>query len=76
MAINVLLSIERDGRAIAVGRVTDPKTVLHVARRCIREKRLETANACRVDSELGFVARGELRHTEQILGMLIPGLGF
>jgi hypothetical protein len=74
MGVNVLLTIERNGKAVAIGRVKDRRTVLQVARRCLHEKQLETAEVCRADAELGVVARGELRHTEQVLGMLIPEL--
>ena len=48
MGVNVLLTVERDGKAIAVGRVKDRQTVVRVARRCIREKRLEVAEVGRV----------------------------
>ncbi len=74
MGVNVLLTIERNGRVLSLGSVKDRRTVLQVARRCIREKQLETAAVCRVDRELGIVARGELRQVEQTLGAMIPGL--
>lgn len=74
MGVNVLLTVERNGKAVAIGRVNDRRTVLQVARRCIQEKRTETAEICRADAELGIVAAGECRHTEQVLGMLIPEL--
>jgi len=74
MGVNVLLAVERNGKAVAIGRVTDRRTVLQVARRCIQEKRSQTAMICRADRELGIVARGELRHVEQTLGLMIPAL--
>jgi hypothetical protein len=75
MGVNVLLTIERNGKALTLGRVKDQLTVLQVARRCIREKQIEADLVSRVDAELGVVARGELRQVEQTLASLLPRLG-
>jgi hypothetical protein len=74
MAVNVLLTVERNGRAVALGRVKNQEIVRQVARQAIMEKRAEAQLVSLVDRELGIVARGELRQIERILGSLISGL--
>ena len=75
MGANVLLiAYELNGKAVALGRVRNPKLIRQAARAAVDEKRAEVTRIGRIDSGLGTVAIGELEAMEHSLSRLIPGM--
>lgn len=75
MGANVLLiAYELNGRAVALGRVKNPRLIRQAARAAVDEKKAEVTRLGRVDSGLGTVAIGELEAMEYSLSRLIPGM--
>jgi hypothetical protein len=74
MQANLLIAYEVNGKAVAIGRVRNPRLLRQAANQAVSEKRNEVLMLGRINPGLAVIGEGELQSLQHSLDRLVPGM--